>query len=222
MAVPYNTGAVALWASIPGTPSIAATVGTAVLSAAARGTAAGVLQTMAALATIRRQPRFIGTGERGPRIRIRRKFSPVYNDIGGPELSFDDLYAGEDAFVFITLTRWNEALYQSLAGTPFPGSSMMGDGPGEIGTAMVTEGAAFPIYLRFPAPSFRPALAAQAYPLGYRFYAASLVDDDDFETGTAANKRHLIFHCRRAYNPANNNLVLGDFNMSGIPALMPN
>ena len=225
MATPVVTGPVHIWVSIPNSQIATLNATAAGLTFAARSglPAAGAAGAAAALARLATSPVYLGTGQRGPRVKIRRAYSRVFNDLTGPELAFDKIWAGEEALIFVDLTRWNETAYDLAAGRPFSGGVFGAEPPGSRGTLMMTEGAAFPLILRFPSFDFHPAIRNNLGFAGYRFLAASLEGDDDFETGSGANIRHIAFHCQEIYDPKSNGLALCDFGVEDlVPPLAPN
>ncbi len=141
-------------------------------------------------------PLFLGYSERGPNISIRPHYSNVFVDLSGMSVPFDKIYDGEEAIVSCDLTYFNQNVLLAIedyAGTTSPGFNE----PGEIGTLMLTEGIAYPLYLRFPyaaKPAFQNGLNG-AMPAGYRFYRAMLETDDFPDLGTKARKIHLSWHC---------------------------
>src|SRR5215468_4767218 len=218
MANPINTGPVHIWPVLRSvaTPAANATVAGLVGVAASilgAGTAAG----QAAIPVLAggNRPYYLGTSMRGVRIRIRRAYSRVWNDLSGPEIAFDKLWAGCEAMVFLDLTRWNENIYQGLIGADL-------EGPGARGSLMMTEGVAFPVILRFPAFDFHPIFRGTGGGACYRFLAASPEGEEDWETGTGANIRHLMLHCQQIYDPRSNGFMLRDFNPMGLPPTAPN
>ena len=199
MAVPYCTGPVALYVGIPSGPSDFGT------------------------------PQFLGHGELAPRIKRDKKYAPIMCDLGGNLIPFDMSWQGQQAFVFVTLTRWNwnvyEVISQIVSGGGSSGVYTLGDSFGDIGTLMMTENVGFTLWLQYPyanPAAGHPAFGAAFMPLGIRFYCAFLEQEDDLEPGTQPNKQHLAFHCIRDYDPTTGALTLGDTNMSGIPLIPPN
>lgn len=243
MAIPSTTGAVGVYVFVPnlaaqvlqataaglqipasgfgGLGGVAAPAGPTANNGAAFANV-GAQAIALALSALSRVPVLLGTGQRGPRIKIRRAFSRVYNDITGSEIQFDLIAAGSEALIFVDLTRWNETIYQILAGQPNLGGPAGAVAAGGIGTLMMTEGKSFPVALRFPNSDFHPVFRANGMPAGYRFLSCVLDGDDDYETGSAANIRHLSIHATQVYDPRSNGLALADFNMAGVPALLPN
>jgi hypothetical protein len=177
-------------------------------------------------------PLFLGHGERAPRIQIVRRYKEVTNDLGGDMVPFDKGYAGETGVVTVTLSRWNEstlAIIQDVATTLTGLGAARGlNGPGEVGTLMVTEGVAYKLWLRFPfsAKAAYANAASGAQPAGYRFLAAFLEGPDDlFDLGPPnARKVGLQFTCMRAFDPAVSNafgtglFALYDHSMIALPA----
>ncbi len=164
---------------------------------------------------------FLGHGERGPRVRIRRGWEPIFNDLSGTQIPFDLLAEGAEGFVTIDLTRWNENIYQLIASVPIPGAAPGTNFPGDIGTLMMTESKGYTLWLRFPYASkatFNQAISGPM-PAGMRFVQSWLEGPDEFEIGTQANKKILVFRCLRAFNPANGAFTLFDYDMSAIGSL---
>lgn len=147
-------------------------------------------------------PVFLGTATRGVRIQVRRYWEPIYNDIAGLA-ALDWMYEGQEGIVSCDLSRFDEAVYELIAAMPrssSPGSVPGIEQPGDIGTMMVTEGFAFPIWVEMPyglgGRNAKPALADQ--PPAYHFFAAMLAGPDDFGAGAVQNQqKRLIFQCFR-------------------------
>lgn len=164
---------------------------------------------------------FLGTAEKCPRWSNRAAWVPVYNDLGGQSIAADVLYEGNECFVMADMTSWDDAVLQALMARPF---SLTPDGidiPGDLGTMMVTEGAAPTLYLTFPYSTRAPAVRA-GMPAGRRFPAAILESPDDFDSmGTAPRKVRLLWHCYRvaqAIGPQGMTWLLYDSNVAGLPA----
>jgi hypothetical protein len=180
-------------------------------------------------------PVFLGTSMTAPRRVIRRCFAPVHNDLKGSQLPFDDLFAGEEAYIFADLTRWNELVYRSLSKMPVPVGSVAPLLPNtgglagslstsDLGTAMMTEGAAYQLYMRWPFYDTHPMMAANGMLAGERYLQVYFKGEDKADQGNKMNVRTLVWYAISKYNPAtvNNAWVLYDNNMTGIPALAPN
>jgi hypothetical protein len=231
MADPMVTGPVHVWPVVPNQYAQALATTAAGLSGLAGSIpgggagsiiAAGASGVAAALANLGKIPVYLGTTMRGVRIRVRRGYSRVWNDLTGPEIAFDKIWAGREAMIFLDLTRYSDTVYHVLAGTPRPGGPPDAETPGARGTLMMTEGAAFPVVLRFPAYDYHPRFRANGGVAAYRFLACSPEGEDDWETGSGANVRHLMLHSQEVYDPRTNNLQLKDFNHMGLPPTAPN
>src|SRR6266542_2129237 len=112
MPIPSTTGPVGVYLNVAPITASPAGGGAGVVGGA-QAAAAAVIQ---AAQAANRRPRLLGTGMRGPRIKVRRAYSRVWNDITGAELCFDKIWAGQEALIFVDLTWWDELIYQSLAG----------------------------------------------------------------------------------------------------------
>lgn len=178
-------------------------------------------------------PLFLGHGERGPRIQVRPKFSPVYCDLGG-SVEIDTIYDGIDAIVSVTLTRFNHGVLRTCMDRGVAFSAVSSglefiDDPGEMGTLMATENRTFQLWLLFPHAA-KGAMAGtgtgNALPRGFRFTSSYMLGPDDHEVGNSTPyKVHCVFHCLRELDMSLNNglgqgrWTLADRNMAGLPAM---
>jgi hypothetical protein len=170
-------------------------------------------------------PLLLGWCEKFPTIQIRPSYSPVFVDIGGQMVPLDWMYQGEEALVSGDIIKWNENTYANIAAKSNRATPVRGyNGPGEMGTLMVGEGVAYPLWLRFPytgKAAFQQAVSG-SMPAGYRFVASFLMNDDMPQLGTAARKIHLVWHCVRVFDPTVitsvglGSLKLFDHDMSGL------
>jgi hypothetical protein len=162
-------------------------------------------------------PAFLGTAERGVRMRIKRHFSPVMNDLAGDE-PYDWSYLGQGGLLMATLTRWNEAVYAAMAAAANPFLNTRGsDVSGDTGTLMLTEGVSYPVWVRFPY-AVKTAYVAAGMPAGYRWYSCFLMGPDDLDpVGTQPRKLHLVWYASRSYSVLLNKFVLYDHDMNGLP-----
>src|SRR5215471_9134366 len=100
MADPINTGPVHIWPVLrpsAGAVAVAATAaGFSGVAALALGLGTAAIPVLAPGPA----PVYLGTSMRGVRIRVRRAYSRVFNDLTGPEIAFDKLWAGVEAMVF--------------------------------------------------------------------------------------------------------------------------
>jgi hypothetical protein len=197
MSQPYCTGPVDVWTSLPGF-----------------GGGGGT-------------PFFLGWGQRGPRISVRRGWEPVWCDLSGTQIPFDLMYEGQEAYVTIELSKYNEAVLETLQAMPLPGVGAVGTAPfndaaGERGTMMLTENVNPTLWLRFPFSAAgatpHPAMANAlngVVPAGLRFPGAIFKGPDDRVTGTAPSVVTVVFHCLCAFVGAGQ-FNLADFNMSAL------
>jgi hypothetical protein len=170
-------------------------------------------------------PLFLGHGQRGPRIQVRRAYQDMWCDLGGG-IPFDKAYAGAMGIVSVELSRWNENVLRiiqdaAVTNSTFTVAPGLND-PGEVGSLMVQEGIAYNLFLRFP-HSAKPSYATQ--PLGFRFVAAFLEGPDDFEDlGPKPRKVGLIWTCLRTFDTTVSNvygtgrMLLYDTNVTGLGA----
>lgn len=169
-------------------------------------------------------PLFVGTGTRAPRQRIVRNFTPVANDLAGQVEPFDVMYQGQSAVVAVEFSRWNQPIIDRLQSTPLAAGAAPNpglDALGSVGTLMLTEGYAYPLWVLYDygaggrAP--KAGMVATGMASGRRYLQAILIGPDEEEKGTQANTTLLVWHCRRRYDPATGNFSLFDNNMGGLP-----
>jgi hypothetical protein len=157
------------------------------------------------------QPKYLGTAERAPRIRVRPAWHPVFNDIGGDQIPFDVQYMGEEAFISADLTRWDEEVYKSIAHRL--GNVRGADNNEAVGTLMLLEGKTHEVYVKFP---YTSKAAFAGMPQGYHFVACILEGPDELDPlGTVARKINLMWHAIRKY--AGGHWTLYDHEVGGLP-----
>ena len=216
MAQPYVTGAAHVFIGAPGL--------------------AGLVGTLPQFPGTPVAPVYLGTCERSPRIAKRNYYRPIFNSLAGIDVAYDRTYQGQDAFVMLpNINRRNEQVYQLLDSLPRQAGQV--NGPtgipqgytalSDVGTAMITEGMTFPLYIVFP--YFAKAVYANNGMLpGYRFLAAQLDSPDEHDNlNTEADNRRLIFYCSRlllgAPSPVGGSAgwCLFDHYFGNMPANMP-
>lgn len=165
--------------------------------------------------------RYLGTCEQAPSIRINPRWVPVMNDITGPAMPYDQMWCGEDADAVGDLTIWNEAVYTKLGARPnFEENTRGIYGAQDMGSLMVTEGFAYPVYFHFPYNTKAPYTNSSA-PAGYRFYAGWMAGPDEIMPGTKPNKRRVVFHFQPIYKCSDGTIKLYDHTLTNIPAYPP-
>jgi hypothetical protein len=154
-------------------------------------------------------PVFLGHGERAPRPRVHRHYVPYFSDLGGSRVPFDVAHAGESGSVSVVLDRWNESVLRVIEDAATTGrAGNLGvrgtNDPGEMGTLMVSEGVAYPLWLRYEFAG-RPTMNIGANGVmrkGWHFLAAFLDQVDDFEDlGLQPHKVLLTWTCLRLFDP---------------------
>lgn len=157
-------------------------------------------------AMLTKNPAYLGTGERAPRPSFRPGFEPLMNDVTGTRIPYDWVFEGEEALVTVRLTRWDENVLFAMQNRVGAAGQARGlNLANDIGTLMITEGAAFPLWLLFPfgVPGIgKPAMIGGGMPQGYHFYAAFLEGPDDMDQlGTNPRTVDLVWHCGRVFAP---------------------
>lgn len=170
------------------------------------------------------QMAYLGTCERAPRIVHTAYFEPIFNDIAGTKVPYDELFQGKDASIAGDLTRWNEAVLKDAETRVGNGAQVQPDGLDDEqsrGTMMLAEGQAGILILHFPYYA-KPVMSAAGMRPGYRYFGAWLAGPDDKTLGTQVNKAHIQFRALPVYQYTTGKFLLYDTNLSGIPAVPPN
>lgn len=219
-AIPFVTGPVHCWAIVPNTfiDKLRAATAAATVVALSTSPLGGIA---AAISALTRVALYLGTAMTAPRIAKRRVYFPIYNDLSGPILPYDKGYAGQEAWIFADLTKWDESVYRTLASAPRPGGFAGADTAGQRGTLMMTEAAGYGLILRYPHYDQHPVFRANGMPAGERYYCAFLEGPDEHEPGNKANARHVAWYSQSVYDPRTGAQVLFDYEVAGIPAIPP-
>lgn len=174
-------------------------------------------------------PLYLGLGEEGPDVVFRPQYEDVHVDVGG-RVAFDSTQQSKEAAVSITLTRWNDVIYQiihDLANSNFLTNTGGIEDPGEIGTLMIAENCAYQLFLVAPysaKPVFQNIDSGPQVP-GLRFPAAWLVDDSWGRLGVKPRRLSLGWRCLRTFDPSYvspagygyGRFTLYDYNTAGLP-----
>lgn len=166
---------------------------------------------------------YLGTCENAPRVQLRPASKGVMNAISGTVVPHDKSFQGEEGFIGLDLTRWNQSVLNVVRGRAVPSVGPPGAYlPGDYGTLMITEGRAMRVWMTFPyaaKAAFNQA-ASGAMPPGYRFlYCEPIGPDDLGPLSTEARVEHLMFHAIPGYLPEDGSLNLYDFDTTGLPAI---
>jgi hypothetical protein len=150
---------------------------------------------------------FLGTGREPPHFRIRRGWIPIFNDLQGPVIPSDVMYAAQEALTIVDMNRYDPVVMATIRSMPNVTGSAGTNVFGDIGTLMITEGAAFTLVLNYPYAALKPAMRAAGLVNNVIFPGTWLEGPDDEDQGTTDKKINLIFHSlpvngRLAYSAA--------------------
>jgi hypothetical protein len=136
--------------------------------------------------------KILGTAERYPRYLVRSGWLPYFNDISGPVIPNDMLWAGKEAFIYMDLNRWDEEVlefFQQITS----GSETLSWPEDAVGTLMIHEQEAVPIKIDFPYASKEAYIGM---PNGILFGAGWYEGPEEFSVlGTNPRKVHIVIHC---------------------------
>lgn len=155
-------------------------------------------------------PYFLGWFERGLNdFHIDPKYRPIFADIFGSDLPYDHMFMGEDAWCAGDLSVWNEAVYARTAARPTHLSAAVRGTyqPSDIGSLMIAEGLAFPLWLPFPFATPK-ATPQPNQPAGYHFPTAWMFGPDHIIGGLQQSKRRVVFYAGAARNPSTGVITL--------------
>jgi hypothetical protein len=136
--------------------------------------------------------KILGTAERYPRYLVRSGWLPYFNDITGPVIPNDMLWAGKEAFIYMDLNRWDEEVLQFFQSiTQF--SDPLAWPEDDVATLMIHEEEAVSIQIEFPYAS-KEKYAGM--PKGIRFRAGWYEGPEEASVlGTNPRKQHIVIHC---------------------------
>src|SRR5262245_17371992 len=111
------------------------------------------------------------------------------------------MYQGCEALTSGTFTRWNEVIHAAMATRPNSAFGVRGlNVAGDIGSFMIAEGMAYPLWVQFPYAA-KALFTANGMPPGYKFPFSWLEGPDDHEElGTNPYKIGLLWHSMRGFN----------------------
>lgn len=135
---------------------------------------------------------FLGLSEDGVQLQLLSSFEDIYNDAGGPMVPIDVQWMGEQAYMSMTMNKYNESVLQKCAarrvGTGIvPGACEVNG----LGSLMIAEGFAYPILLLFPyrAKTFQNNVIVPCY----NFSAGWLQDDFSIPLSVRLKRPRVIF-----------------------------
>lgn len=164
-------------------------------------------------------PRFLGVGQTPPETQTIVSYSQVRSDMAGQQLAFDDLFAGAEATTQFELVQWDEDVLQTMA-TVFnilDASGNMRWNDVDVGTAMMTEGFAIPLWFRYARRNV-PAMDALSMPDGYHYYGSRLVQFVP-RAGNKANSMLCVWHHRAQRDPATGIWRIRDKDLTAVATL---
>jgi hypothetical protein len=139
---------------------------------------------------------YLGTTERTPQFLVRPAWVPVFNDLSGPVIPLDLLYAGEEAFIIGNFTRWDEAVIQRAVQRP-AGATLGLNEMTELGTLIIHEGKGHSLKLLFP---YANKAGYSSMPGGIEFPVTVAYGPDDHNSlGINPKKVHLVFYAMRPF-----------------------
>lgn len=167
-------------------------------------------------------PLYFGTTESTPMIEERPEYEPLMNDLGGSRKPFDFSFQGVDCIIGGTFTRYEWSVFRTMRAIP-TGSTAAGTGNlgvsrfGDLGTFMIYEAKAYPVWLTFP---YSAKAAMSGLTPGLRFVRCFLEAPIGFNGGTRPQRVHLTWYAARSFSIiAGGTMTCYDENVSGLPAV---
>jgi hypothetical protein len=134
----------------------------------------------------------LGTAERYPRFLLRSGWLPYFNDISGPVIPNDMLWAGKEVFVFMDLNRWDQDVLDGFRTITAKSPDPLNWPKNAVGTLMIHEEEAVIFTLLFP---YADKEKYAGMPKGYFFNACWMEAPEEFGVlGTNPQKFHLVVH----------------------------
>jgi hypothetical protein len=188
------------------------------------------------IAGFNEQPRGLGFCEQAPEIHIDEMLENVACDVTG-KAPLDKVVAGESGRISGTLVQLNWPSVRSIQNRASSriGSVPGGYTPGQLGTLVQTEGAAFTLWVLFMSAGkavFQNAttgpFAGGPMPKGYRFPVCTLAPETIVPSSTKATKLQIAIDAMQQWDPTAyvqgvgyGKLTLYDNDMSAVASLVP-
>lgn len=156
----------------------------------------------------------LGYGREAPRVQINYGWVPFFTDLGGPLISFDEIFASGEALISVPLNYYRADVLSLVESVPTAGVGALTFAPGDVGSLAIFEGKTYPIALVFP-NSLKTAYRSAGMPPGVRFLAAH-VQTVTYSLGLRAQEVNLVWKCKAVFQPASGGFILGDRNVTGL------
>jgi hypothetical protein len=148
---------------------------------------------------------FLGTSEVAPRVRIKRAYKPVMNDIGGQLMPLERIYQGQECQIVTALDRYDEAVYAKIAAAPRSNLGPVAvprgtNGFYDTGALVQQNSGYFTLILQFPFASTINQPVGNGMPLVYNFPICVPEQDDFNSLGTAERQTYLAITACRKYD----------------------
>jgi|HubBroStandDraft_3_1064219.scaffolds.fasta_scaffold329365_1 hypothetical protein len=167
------------------------------------------------------QPAFIGHGERAPRVEIVQNFKPVMCDLSGDMEQYDAMFMLGHAIIEVDLIRSNIAPLFAMQAQPNPWNAVTLpaglNAVGDVGTIMLTEGFAPPLWVRWP---YSLKASMFGLPNGLHFFRTYLLGPNLHTMGTVPYKFRALFYAMSVYQisgPVAGGFACYDGIMSALP-----
>jgi len=163
---------------------------------------------------------FFGWTDDRVRITIDDGFNDVFTDLGGDKIPVDKQWMANQAFVRGDFIQYNQLVYRQMLNRI--SKTGIGEGvvaPGDIGSLMLQEGYAYPLWI-VASYAGKPVFIAAGMDAGYRFYNSFLLGPEDEERSSKPLKISLVWNCLRAISTAGalaGGGTLFDHNVTGLP-----
>ncbi len=165
-------------------------------------------------------PLYVGTCEDSPVLDFHPAYIPIPVDEAGQTYGFDYLYDGQEADMTAVLNTYNEGVVAFMesyaAGGLLNFASPRGLDVDSVGTLMMMEGAALPLWFIFPYAG-KGFFAAAAMPPCYRFFATRLTHNGLRNLSTKPKKVLLAWRAQRIVVPGVGGLLYDHLPGPGLP-----
>lgn len=142
---------------------------------------------------------FLGLSERGVELQLAASYLDVICDASGPTVPLDSQFMGEQAYMSMTLNKYNEGVLQKCAGRRVGPSVTAGaieaDG---LGSLMIAQGYAYQIFLYAPYNTL--AFQTATIVPGYVFGAGWLHDQFTVPLSVVLKAPRVIFRAIPVWN----------------------
>ena len=160
------------------------------------------------------KPDYLGTATHCPKPTIERAWKGIPSSAAGLMIDSEFAYMGEEAHIYMVLSRWNELVYEKYT-NQFQNVNIGILEYVDIGGLLIAQQVGLTLSIVFPYEG-----TYKGMPAGYRFLNVMMTQDDLLEEGgNEPRQLGLHFHATSVYDDKSDIWTLYDFSVPAAPAV---